>query len=337
MIDILKKLISQKDLTTAEAKKAMSHIMTGEAGDAKTASFLTALAIKGETGQEITACAKAMRHAAVKWPGKKHDILLDTCGTGGDQIGTINISTISAILLASMDLPVAKHGNRAVSSTTGSADFLESLGLKLNLDHASVAKNLELNGMTFLFAPQWHPAMKYAAPVRKAMGIRTVFNILGPLTNPAPVTHQMIGIFNKDFMKPIAEVLAAQGRAGGIVIHSEDGLDEISPQKKTHFIKIKDGSIIQEGTISPNDFGFKSRPLTELVVSDRADSLGRMNAILNGKGNQTENETIAMNAAMLYDFVLNKGDLRASASECLQTIQNGNLRRFADNWSHKGH
>ena len=207
IIDILKKLISQQDLNTDEAKKAMACIMTGEAGDVKTASFLTAMAIKGETGIEIEACANAMRHAAVTWPGKTYDVLVDTCGTGGDSSGTINISTMSAILLASMKVPVAKHGNRAVSSTTGSADILESLGMLLNLNHEDIANNLEKYGMTFLFAPMWHPAMKYAAPVRKSLGFRTVFNILGPLTNPAPITHQMLGVFDKSLMEPVAIAL----------------------------------------------------------------------------------------------------------------------------------
>lgn len=334
MNHILKKLIQQQDLTSQEAKQAMTCIMTGEAGEAKTASFLTALAIKGETGLEIEACAKAMRHACVKWPDiEQHEILIDTCGTGGDGIGTINISTLSAIVLASLGLPVAKHGNRAVSSTTGSADILESLGLKLNLNHTGVAQNLSKHKMTFLFAPQWHPAMKYAAPVRKAIGVRTVFNILGPLTNPAPITHQMVGVFNMSFMSPVAEAMATQNRKGGFVVHSQDGLDEISPEGNTHFIQINNGKVQKEGMVNPNDFGFSNMQRKDLVVADRDDSLKRMNAILDGKGNKTENATIAMNAGMLYNLVLDKKDLKGSTEVCLKSIESGSLRDFVKNWA----
>ncbi|MDH5656332.1 MAG: anthranilate phosphoribosyltransferase, partial [Spirochaetia bacterium] len=208
MQEILKKVIRKENLSSEEAGSAMTEIMTGKTGEIRTAAFLTAMSMKGETGKEIEAFARSMRHAAVPWPGNSGEVLCDTCGTGGDSASTINVSTISALLLAAMGHKVAKHGNRAVSSSTGSADLLESIGVNLEMDHGEAFDCLKDVGITFLFAPKWHPAMKHAGPVRKAMGVRTVFNLLGPITNPAPVSHQVVGVFNRDFMTPIAQALA---------------------------------------------------------------------------------------------------------------------------------
>ena len=216
--ELLAKLIEGVDLEGPEAEALMQSIMTGAAGETLTAALLTALACKGESGSEIAACARVMRGAAQSWPpfteGKTPSVLCDTCGTGGDGASTMNISTLSAIILASLGIPVAKHGNRAVSSKSGSADLLEELGINLDLSPQDVCKCLEKTGITFLYAPRWHPAMKYAAPVRRALEVRTVFNLLGPISNPAPISHQIVGVFARSFQKPIAQALGPTGITG---------------------------------------------------------------------------------------------------------------------------
>lgn len=251
---------------------------------------------------------------------------------GGDGTHTINISTLAAIVLAALDLPVAKHGNRAVSSTTGSADILEALGLPLGMDHSQVARNLDRHKMTFLFAPQWHPAMKHAAPVRKALGIRTVFNLLGPLTNPAPVTHQVVGVFDPTFMPAIARALAGLRRKGAYVIHAEDGMDEVSPASNTRFIRVESGQIMDEGSLQPTDFGFEALDREALVIHDREESLRRTRAILRGQGSQTENQTIAMNAGLIYSLARDIPDLKEATAICLKTITSGRMRQLVDQW-----
>ena len=333
MQKILKKLMSGTDLTPEEAGDAMTEIMTGQAGEVRTAAFLTAMSMKGETGKEIEACARSMRHAAVTWPGNSDEILCDTCGTGGDSAGTINVSTISALLLASMGHKIAKHGNRAVSSSTGSADLLESLGVPLEMDHEDAYRCLQDVGITFLFAPKWHPAMKHAGPVRKAMGVRTVFNLLGPITNPAPITHQVIGVFNKNFMSPIAQALAGMGRKGAYVIHSEDGLDEVSIATPAFYVRIQNGEISGEGKISPEDFGFKRQDLSTIIVRDRDDAVRRAVSILEGKGTEAENHTICMNAALVHSLVRGQNDLKTAADECLKHLLSGKVIEISKKWA----
>ena len=330
--EVLKKLMSQAgDLSAEEASQAMAEIMTGEAGEARTAALLTALSLKGETGQEIEAFARAMRHAALRWPGESPAVLADTCGTGGDSQGTLNISTLSAILLSALEIPVAKHGNRAVSSTTGSADLLEGLGVRLNPEPADVVAELARVGITFLFAQAWHPAMKYAAPVRRSLGFRTVFNLLGPLTNPAPITHQVIGVFHQDFLERMAHALSLQGRKGAYLLHSTDGLDELSPAAPTHFVRIDAGQVTDRGQLQPSDFGFPTASLDELRASDRDDAIRRSRAILEGKGNDAENHTIAMNAALVYSLVRGD-DLSTSAAACLEGLRAGRGAELLSRW-----
>lgn len=329
--DIIVKLFAQDDLSAEEATQAMTSIMTGQAGEARTAAILTALAIKGETATEIEAFARAMRHAAVKWPGDRTEDLCDTCGTGGDGAGSLNISTLSAVILSSLGLRVAKHGNRAVSSTTGSADVFEELGMPLNMEHAEVAEQLERTGLCFLFAPQWHPAMKHAAPIRRALGVRTVFNLLGPLTNPAPISYQVVGVFDRAFMEPVARALAGLRRKGAYVVHSEEGLDEVSPEKTTHFLRIENGRLVDEGELTPADFGFEPLPAAGLRVQDRADALMRTRAVLEGRGQAVENQTVAMNAALLFSM-LRGPDLAESAGACLNQLKAGEGARSVAAW-----
>ena len=328
---LLKKLIGGENLATAEAEELMQAVMTGAAGEALTAGMLVALAIKGETGDEITGFARVMRGAAVPWPGAAGDYC-DTCGTGGDGAKTINVSTLAGIVLAAAGLPVAKHGNRAVSSTSGSADLLERLGVGLDRSPEDVAESLERNGITFLFAQAWHPAMKYAGPVRRALGVRTVFNLLGPLTNPAPISYQTIGVFHKDFMERVAVALAGLGRKGGYVIHGADGLDEVSPETETHFIQIENGAVTKRGTMQPEDFGFARFALDEIRIDSPEEALDRARTILAGKGREADNAVVAMNAALVYSLARGT-DLKAAAEACLSVIQSGKGAEVVRNWA----
>lgn len=287
--------------------------------------------MKGETGQEIQSFARSMRKAALPWPGPEYPVLADTCGTGGDSQGTLNISTIAALLLASMGVKVAKHGNRAVSSKSGSADLLEQLGVRLDLEPDQVARCLESVGVCFLFAQKWHPAMKHAAPVRKAMGVRTVFNLLGPLTNPAPITHQVLGVFDRKFIEPIAQALAGLGRVGAYVVHSADGLDECSIAAETYFARVENGAVVEKGALQPEDFGFERSSLSALKVSDADAARERSLAILAGRGSETENQVIAMNAGLLYSMTTQKG-LKEAAGACLGALRGGGAAGLVSRW-----
>lgn len=331
MQEYLKKVVSRQDLTAEEASHAMTAIMTGEAGEISTAALLTALAMKGETPVEIEAFARSMRKAAVAWTGRSEDAILDTCGTGGDRSNTINLSTLSALVLASAGLKVAKHGNRAVSSSTGSADLLEALGISLGVQSPEVLDQcLNQTRIAFLFAQAWHPAMKHAGPVRRALGFRTVFNLLGPLTNPAPVTHQLVGVFDARFLEPVAATLLHLGRKAAYVVHAENGLDEISPAGGTRYFRVQDGKL-ESGTWKPEDFGFSSFPLSAIVVKDKAASVDRARAIVSGQGTQEENAAISMNAAPLYAAVRGV-DLKTAAGACEQLLKQGAPGKVLEAW-----
>ncbi len=332
MQEQLKKVVRKEDLTAEEAAQAMTSIMTGEAGETLTAAFLTALAMKGETPVEIEAFARSMRKAAVHWAGSSGDVIVDTCGTGGDSSHTINVSTLSALLLASAGIKVAKHGNRAVSSSTGSADLLEALGISLSAQSPEILKHcVDEVGIAFLFAQAWHPAMKFAGPVRRALGFRTVFNILGPLTNPAPVTHQMIGVFDPRFLEPVATALLHLGRKTAYVVHAEDGLDEISPAAATRFVRVQDGKI-DSGRFVPEDFGFSPVPLSSIVVRDKEQAVARAGAILSGRGTAEENAAVAMNAAPLLAAVRGLSDLKQAAGQCVQLLTSGQAGKSLELW-----
>jgi anthranilate phosphoribosyltransferase len=259
----IQQLISGQDLTYQDAKGIMREIMSGDSTEAQISAFLTALRIKGETIQEISAFAAVMREFCYKIRPQVNGRLLDTCGTGGDKVKTFNISTASAFLIAGAGIAVAKHGNRSVTSTSGSADVLEKLGLNLNVDPKSVEGIIEKVGIGFMFAPKFHPAMKYAIGPRRQIGIRTVFNILGPLTNPANANAQVVGVYDKEWVTPLAQVLQTLGCEEAMVVHGLDGLDELSIIGKTSIAWLRDGGISRlEKT--PKDFGFKKATLDEI-------------------------------------------------------------------------
>lgn len=261
--ELLNLLVEGKDLREDEAYEAMSFIMEGKALSTQIASFLTALRMKGETVQEITGFARAMRAKALSIQPKNGECVVDTCGTGGDGNHTFNISTAAAFVVAGSGLTVAKHGNRSVSSFCGSADVLEALGVNIDLPPKKVEQSLQEIGIAFLFAPLFHPAMKHALIPRKEIGIRTVFNLLGPLTNPAGATIQLIGLYREDLLQPVAEVLRGLGSKAAFVVHSEDHCDEISIVGKTTVCQLKNGGI-ETYQIEPEMVGLKRATLKEI-------------------------------------------------------------------------
>lgn len=259
----IQKLIGAVDLTYQESGEIMGEMMSGEATPAQIGAFLAAHRMKGETVQEISAFASVMRKFCARIHPSIEGRLTDTCGTGGARVKTFNISTISAFVAAGAGVPVAKHGNRSVTSKCGSADLLENLGLNLNLDPPAVEKIIEDVGIGFMFAPKFHPAMKHAIRPRKEMGVRTVFNILGPLTNPAGAEAQVLGVYSKEWVEPLGYVLKELGCEEAMVVHGIDGLDEISTIGKTLIAWLKDGEVsLLEKT--PKDFGFRTAKLREI-------------------------------------------------------------------------
>jgi anthranilate phosphoribosyltransferase len=256
----------------------MQQIMTGGVTDAQLAGFLIALRCKGETVDEIAASADIMRELATKVTVSGAHII-DTCGTGGDGANTFNISTCSAFVVAAAGGQVAKHGNRSVSSRCGSADVLESAGINLNLTAAQVADCVNTLGVGFLFAPNYHGAMKHTIGVRKELGVRTLFNLLGPLANPASAPNQLIGVFAEHWVEPLAQVLKKLGSHHVLVVNAEDGLDEISIAAPTYVAELKNGAV-STYTISPEQFGFNRASLAELAVENASDSLAIIQAVL---------------------------------------------------------
>jgi anthranilate phosphoribosyltransferase len=275
------RVVEQRDLTASEMESVMRSIMTGQATPAQIGGFLVGLRMKGETVDEIAAAAKVMRELATRVDvGGPH--LVDTCGTGGDGASTFNISTASAIVTAAAGGRVAKHGNRSVSSSSGSADVLETAGVKLDLTPAQVAACIDQVGVGFLFAPQHHSAMKHAIGPRKEMRVRTLFNLLGPLTNPAGAPNQVLGVFSPDWVEPLAQVLKQLGSEHVLVVHAEDGLDEISIAAPTRVAELRDGEISLY-TIAPEDFGLQRADLSAIAVDNAEQSLAMIKSVFDNQ------------------------------------------------------
>jgi len=267
----LGKVVDQLDLSTEEMQDVMRQIMTGQCTDSQIGGFLVALRMKSETLDEITGAAMVMRELAsgVQINAER---LVDTCGTGGDGANIFNVSTAAALVVAAAGGKVAKHGNRAVSGKSGSADLLEAAGVNLNLTPEQVARCVESVGVGFMFAPAHHGAMKHAIGPRRELGMRTIFNMLGPMTNPAGVKHQVIGVFTQALCRPIAEVLKRLGSEHVLVVHSKDGLDELSLASTSYIAELKDGEV-REYEVSPEELGIQSRSLIGLTVDDATASL----------------------------------------------------------------
>jgi len=264
--DALAKIVVGESLTKTEAEEVMSFLMLGEVHHGLTGGFLAAMQAKGITGAELAGFAKEMRKHAVQFKFNEEK-LVDTCGTGGGK-ATFNLSTGAAILAAASGAKVAKHGNRAVTSKCGSADVLEALGVPIEGTEAEQRARFEQNGLIFMYAPNHHPAVRHVAPVRRALGIRTFFNLLGPLSNPAGANRQVIGVYAESAMMPVAEALMELGSEHAFVVHGEDGMDEVSPCARTHYIEVKAGNI-SRGTWSPEDFGIST--LAEEALACGAD------------------------------------------------------------------
>ncbi len=287
-------LVAGRSLTMEEAASVMEEIMGGEVTPAQFGAFVTALRLKGETADEIAGMAKTMRAKAI--PVKVAMPVVDTCGTGGDGSGTFNISTTAAFVVAGAGLKVAKHGNRAMSSHCGSADVLEALGVKIELTAEQVQKSLEKVGMGFMFAPAFHPAMKYAAAPRREIGIRTVFNILGPLTNPAGAQSQVLGVADGSLVTKLANVLKSLGCHHALVVHGEDGLDEITITSETRIGELK-GENIEYYAISPEDFGLPQADPDSLKGGTAEENAAILRNILSGTITGPQRDVVLMNAA----------------------------------------
>lgn len=292
------KLANKQNLTYDEASQVMNEMMSGETTQVQIAAFLTALAMKGETIEEITGCAAAMRAKGVRL---LHNVeALEIVGTGGDQSNSFNISTTSAIVIAAGGVPVAKHGNRAASSKSGAADCLEALGVNIMITPGQSTKLLESIGICFLFAQNYHIAMKYVAPIRKELGIRTVFNILGPLSNPAGANMELMGVFDQSLVEPLAQVMAKLGVTKGMVVFGQDKLDEISMSAPTSVCEIKDGWF-QSYEITPEQFGYTRCSKDDLVGGTPAENAEITKAILRGEEKGPKRQAVCLNAgAALY-------------------------------------
>ncbi len=295
---VLAKLQKKEALTPAEMTGAMEAIMTGAAVDAEIEAFLTGLREKGETVAEITAAARVMRQHALKL-SKHFPDLLDTCGTGGDARHTFNISTLSAIVAASAGVQVGKHGNRSVSSTCGSADLLEALDMKIDLPVPAIERSIETVGFGFFFAPQFHQATRFAMPARKRIQGKTLFNLLGPLSNPGGALHQLIGVYDEKLVKVIAEVLRELGAKRALVVHGMDGLDEITLCERTSVAEL-DGGKIRAYSLAPEELGLKRAALSDLQCASREAAKEIALEVLEGKpGPKTD--VVCLNAgAALY-------------------------------------
>ena len=278
----LTRLIERHDLPRDDMLGLMQQVMGGQLTPAQIAAMLVALRIKGETVTEIAAAAQVMRELSTKVNVKNTGHLIDTCGTGGDGAQTFNISTASAFVAAAAGAHVAKHGGRSVSSTCGSADVLEKLGVNVNLTPDQVAQCVDSIGIGFMFAPNHHSAMKHAAPVRRELGIRTMFNLLGPLTNPAGAKNQVMGVFHRDLTAKLAHVLQQLGSRHVLVVHGADGMDEISISGATYIAELKDGKV-SEYTVQPQDFGLKLAPLDAIRVANADEAKAVLLAVLDNQ------------------------------------------------------
>jgi len=276
------RLIDQREIFYDEMLALMRQIMSGEVTQAQIAGILIGLRVKKETVGEISAAAYVMREFAAKVPVANRTHLVDTCGTGGDGAQTFNISTCAALVAAAAGAQVAKHGGRSVSSTCGSADVLEALGVNLNLTPQQVGSCVDQIGIGFMFAPNFHGAMKHAAPVRRELGVRTIFNVLGPLTNPAGADNQVLGVFHPDLVGIQARVLQRLGSLHVLVVHGADGMDEISVSAGTHVAELKDGEV-NEYTIHPGDFGLPDSPVDLLRVTNSAEACEKLLGVLNNE------------------------------------------------------
>ncbi len=327
---MLNLLADGKNLPLDVATRAFQVIMNGGTTPAQTAAFLMGLRIKGETVDEITAGATAMRVKAKSFHSMEGAI--DTCGTGGDSRGTYNISTATAFVLAACGLPVVKHGNRSVSSRTGSADVLDCLGVKTDVEPEVAEHCLRECGIAFLFAPRFHPAMRHVAPIRSELALRTIFNILGPLTNPAKPDFQLLGVYNKSLLKPLAESLKALGTKAAWVVHGSDGLDELTITGSSSVAALKNGEIT-EFSVSPEDAGLPTALLEDIKGGNAERNAAALTEAISGMETAYRN-AVVYNAAAGLLIAGKCEDLKSGAEMAKQAIDSGKahsvLRKLVD-------
>lgn len=329
-LDIIKQ---NKSLSAQEMEAAMTQIMNGDVDDESLAVFLSELAQRGETAAEISGAAKVLRakSAAVDAP---HDAV-DCCGTGGDGASTYNISTAVAFVTAACGVPMAKHGNRSASSKSGAADVLESLGVNLDMHHALQEKALQELNFCFLMAPKHHQAMRHVAPVRKQLGTRTIFNLIGPLANPAGTSLQLVGVYAPQWIVPMTEALRALGTKRAIVAHGHDGLDEITVCDKTTIARLSDDGTISESVITPADFGLPLHNPADLTGGDAAYNAAALRAILAGEKNAYRDIVLANSAAVL-SIHRDETDLKALTKTAAEAIDSGAAARILDSYIEMG-
>jgi len=280
--DAIEILSKGNDLTASQMEAVMEQIMTGKASTPQIVSFLSNLNNQGETPEELAAAVQVMRRHATKI-STKHKVILDTCGTGGDRKHTFNISTAVAFVASGAGITVAKHGNRSVSSKSGSADVLEALGININMTEEEIEKCLDDIGIAFLFAPNFHPAMKYAMDARKNLGVRTIFNFIGPLSNPAGATHQLVGVYDSEWADILADGLKELGTEHALIVRGDDGLDEITTVTKSYILDVRIGKLEPRYEIVPEDFGFKRSKPSDLSGGVAFDNAKIILDVLNGK------------------------------------------------------
>ena len=336
IVEAIKALVERRDLTRLEAAAAMEAIMSGSATHSQVAAFLTALRMKGETVDELIGFAEVMRAKAARvgtrgevgLTGTDREMLIDTCGTGGDATGTFNVSTATAFVVAGAGLKVAKHGNRSVSSLCGSADVVETLGVNLDLPPARVAQCIAEVGIGFLYAPLLHTAMKHVMPARREMGIRTVFNMLGPLTNPAGANAQVIGVYARSLTVVLARVLAQLGTHRAFVVHGAEGLDEISLSGESWIAEVREG-VVREAVVGPEDFGVGRASLADLRGGDREQNADIIRRILAGEPGPRR-DMVLVNAGAALVAGGRARDFKEGAEVAAHSIDSGAARDRLD-------
>jgi anthranilate phosphoribosyltransferase len=332
ILDSLHRLANHREsLSREEARAVMTEVLTGKCTDAQIAALLVALHMKGETVEEIVGFAEAIRAAAAPLElhanqvldasGTGRDALVDTCGTGGDTSGTFNISTATAFVVAGAGVRVAKHGNRSVTSKCGSADVMEALGVNINLPTDRLAACLEQVGIAFLYAPAMHSAMKYVQPVRRDLRLRTVFNLLGPLTNPARATCQVVGVYSADLVEKLAEALSMLGLHRALVVHGSDGLDEITISAATRIGEVRDGQV-RTYEVTPEEFGLQRASLDEISGGDAAMNAQLIREMLEGK-KSARRDVVVLNAAAALVAAAKADHLRDAVPKAAEAIDSG--------------
>ncbi|AKF07148.1 anthranilate phosphoribosyltransferase [Sandaracinus amylolyticus] len=330
--DALARVLEGRALDADAMESAMDAILAGEATPAQIAGLAIALRMRGESPTELAAAARAMRRRVVPPSIEIDGVLLDTCGTGGDGAGTFNVSTTCAVVVAACGVRVAKHGNRAVSSRAGSADVLEALGVRVDASPEVVARHVRELGIGFLFAPAYHAALRHAAGVRRELGVRTFFNLLGPLANPASATHQLVGVYDAARVRTMAEVLGLLGVRAAWVVHGHGGLDEIAPEGATRVARLEDGRVVED-EIVPRDFGLEDAPIAGLSGGDAHDNARLVRAVLSGERG-ARRSAVVINAAAALIVAGAERDRRAARERVEAAIDSGAATRLLDAWVH---